>query len=91
MVEIRAVGSRKSVLLNGYKVRNALGLKDTLFTLGRTFGADGRVEGFTFNGRGYGHGIGLCQTGAYGMARAGRSYEDILRTYYTGVDIRKAY
>lgn len=91
VVEIRAVGSRKSVLLNGYKVRNALGLKDTLFTLGRTFGADGRVEGFTFDGRGYGHGIGLCQTGAYGMARAGRSYEDILRTYYTGVDIRKAY
>ncbi len=91
VVEIRAVGSRKSVLLNGYKVRNALGLKDTLFTLGRTFGADGQVERFTFNGRGYGHGIGLCQTGAYGMARAGRSYEDILRTYYTGVDIRKAY
>ncbi|NLV30123.1 MAG: SpoIID/LytB domain-containing protein [Acidobacteria bacterium] len=91
VVEVRAVGSRRSVVLNGYKVRNALGLKDTLYTLGREYGADGRIQTFTFNGRGYGHGIGLCQTGAYGMARAGRSYEDILKTYYTGVDIRKAY
>ena len=91
VVQIQAVGSRKSVVLNGYKVRNALGLKDTLFTLTRDFNPDGSISGFTFDGRGYGHGVGLCQTGAVGMARAGRSYEEILNAYYTGVEIRKAY
>jgi stage II sporulation protein D len=91
VVQIQAIGSRKSVVLNGYKVRNALGLKDTLFTLTRDFNPDGSISGFTFDGRGYGHGVGLCQTGAVGMARAGRSYEEILKTYYSGVQIYKAY
>jgi stage II sporulation protein D len=91
VVQIQAVGSRKSVVLNGYKVRNALGLKDTLFTLTRDFNPDGSISGFIFDGRGYGHGVGLCQTGAVGMARAGRTYEEILKAYYTGIEIRKAY
>jgi len=90
-VQIQAVGSRRTTTLNGYRVRNALGLRDTLFTLTREFNADGGVTTFTFSGRGFGHGVGLCQTGAYGMAKAGRSYTDILKTYYTGVDIKKAY
>jgi len=90
-VQIQAVGSRKTAVLNGYRVRGALGLRDTLFTLTREFNADGVVTSFTFSGRGYGHGVGLCQTGAYGMAKAGRSYTEILKTYYTGVDIKKAY
>jgi len=90
-VQMQAVGSRRTATLNGYRVRNALGLRDTLFTLSREFNADGVITTFTFSGRGYGHGIGLCQTGAYGMAKAGRSYTDILKTYYTGVEVKKAY
>ncbi len=90
-VQIQVVGSRNSVVLNGYKVRNALGLKDTLFTLTREYTPDGSIVSFTFHGRGWGHGVGLCQVGAFGMARAGRSYEEILKTYYQGVQIRKAY
>ncbi len=90
-VQIYVIGSRRSVVLNGYKVRNALGLRDTLFTISRSFNADGSIEAFTFHGRGWGHGVGLCQVGAFGMARAGRSYEEILKTYYQGVEIRKAY
>ena len=90
-VQIQAVGSRKTAVLNGYRVRGALGLRDTLFTMTREFNADGVVTSFTFSGRGYGHGVGLCQTGAYGMAKAGKSYTEILKTYYTGVDIKKAY
>jgi stage II sporulation protein D len=90
-VQMQIIGSRRSVVLNGYKVRNAVGLKDTLFTISRSLGADGSIESFTFHGRGWGHGVGLCQVGAYGMARAGRSYEEILKTYYQGVEIRKAY
>jgi stage II sporulation protein D len=90
-VQILVVGSRASVTLNGYRVRNALGLRDTLFTLTREHNPDGSVSSFTFHGRGYGHGVGLCQVGAFGMARAGRGYEEILKTYYQGVEIRKAY
>lgn len=91
VVQIQAVGSRSSVVLNGYKVRNALGLRDTLFTITREHHPDGSIASFTFYGRGFGHGVGLCQVGAFGMARAGRSYDEILKTYYQGVQIRKAY
>ena len=42
-----------------------------------------------FKGKGWGHGVGLCQEGAYGMARSGYQYRDILRHYYPGVDIHK--
>jgi stage II sporulation protein D len=91
VVRLRVVGSRRSVAINGYKARSALGLRDTLFTIRRTHGPDGRIDSFTFDGRGYGHGIGLCQVGAYGMARAGKSFEEILKAYYTGVEISRAY
>jgi stage II sporulation protein D len=90
-VQIEVTGSRGYVVVNGYKVKSALGLKDTLFTITRDINPDGSVASFTFHGRGNGHGIGLCQIGAFGMARAGYSYEEILKAYYTGVEIRKAY
>ena len=40
-------------------------------------------------GRGYGHGVGMCQFGAIGRARAGQSCERILKAYYTGVEVKK--
>jgi len=40
-----------------------------------------------FLGRGSGHGVGLSQWGARGMAGAGRAYHEILRYYYTGIDV----
>ncbi|MBI4881718.1 MAG: SpoIID/LytB domain-containing protein [Planctomycetes bacterium] len=42
-------------------------------------------------GRGFGHGVGLCQYGANGMAHAGGSYQDILGRYYPGAQIRRLY
>jgi len=39
------------------------------------------------SGRGYGHGIGMCQMGALGRARAGQTFEEILRAYYSGIAI----
>jgi len=47
----------------------------------------GEVTSFTVNGRGYGHGIGMCQWGAIGRARAGQNYRTILETYYPGTTI----
>ncbi len=90
-IQMKAIGRRGTVFLNGYKVRNALGLRDTLFTIRRAHDPSGGVESFTFKGRGWGHGVGLCQVGAYGMARAGGTYEEILKTYYQGVELRRAY
>jgi stage II sporulation protein D len=57
-----------------------------LFTVQRVRGAQGETE-FLFLGRGWGHGVGLCQNGAFGMALAGFSYDQILRHYYTGIEI----
>ncbi|HXN75224.1 MAG TPA: SpoIID/LytB domain-containing protein, partial [Gemmatimonadaceae bacterium] len=47
----------------------------------------GEVSSFNVNGRGYGHGIGMCQWGAIGRARAGQNYRTILETYYPGTTI----
>ena len=52
---------------------------------------DGRTLVFTFTGRAWGHGVGMCQVGAYGLALDGFSFERILATYYTGVTVTRAY
>ncbi|RJP18848.1 MAG: SpoIID/LytB domain-containing protein [Deltaproteobacteria bacterium] len=46
-------------------------------------------DGWLFTGRGYGHGVGMCQFGANGMARAGRGYREILARYYPGVTVAR--
>jgi stage II sporulation protein D len=43
------------------------------------------------SGGGWGHGVGMCQFGAIGRARAGQNYRDILQAYYTDVEIRRLY
>lgn len=52
---------------------------------------DGEVTRLEVRGGGWGHGVGMCQVGAIGRARAGHNYRDILRSYYTGVEISKLY
>jgi len=51
----------------------------------------GYVTGVTFKGRGYGHGVGMCQCGAIGLARIGWSYDNILGHYYTNVEVKDLY
>lgn len=65
----------------GTKVRSILGLKSTNFSVK----LDG--ENVIFSVIGYGHGVGMSQTGADSMAKAGNSYEEILKHFYTGVKI----
>jgi stage II sporulation protein D len=77
------------LILTGLEIRFALGLPESLFNV--VSGRDeegGRV--FTFYGRGWGHGVGLCQNGAFGMALAGRTYREILAHYYPGTDVGPA-
>jgi stage II sporulation protein D len=46
-------------------------------------------DGFIFYGRGSGHGVGLCQWGAKGMAEKGYSFIDILKYYYQGIEVKR--
>jgi stage II sporulation protein D len=61
----------------------------------RLWSSDFRVEidgqAATFHGRGYGHGVGLCQYGAEALAQEGRSAREILEWYYPDVEIARAY
>jgi stage II sporulation protein D len=65
-------------------------LNSSKFDVSLTRGG-GRVTEIVAAGGGWGHGIGMCQVGAMGRARAGQDYRTILRTYYPGTEIRKAY
>ncbi|HUT07327.1 MAG TPA: SpoIID/LytB domain-containing protein [Candidatus Latescibacteria bacterium] len=91
VIELAIDGVDNDVTVRGFQIRAALGLRDTLFVVDRTFDEAGRVESFTFSGRGWGHGVGLCQVGAYGMALAGSKYQDILKKYYLGIKFDKIY
>ena len=81
---VDAAGNRR--LIEGFDVRRALDLPETLFEMHVRTEADGGRT-VQFLGRGWGHGVGLCQNGAYGLARSGMDFEAILKHYYTGVDV----
>ncbi len=84
VVELAVRGSAGELLLKGLRVRWGLGLRENLFVIGRESSPSG-VERFVFTGKGWGHGVGLCQVGAFGMAQSGSSYEAILKHYYSGI------
>jgi stage II sporulation protein D len=54
-------------------------------------GAEGQITGWLFRGGGWGHGVGMCQTGAIGRAEAGQRYQDILRHYFNGAEVAPIY
>ncbi len=66
----------------GEEIRKAFSLKSNAFTVQCT------KNSVTFNVTGYGHGIGMSQYGADFMARQGSTYEEILKHYYKGVEIK---
>ncbi|HEY8132213.1 MAG TPA: SpoIID/LytB domain-containing protein, partial [Thermoanaerobaculia bacterium] len=84
-MEVTAEGGRTFVL-RGLPIRWSLSVPDNLFVFEKTVDPDG-VDRYTFFGKGWGHGIGMCQVGAYGMAFRGWKAEQILKRYYTGIDI----
>jgi peptidoglycan hydrolase-like amidase len=84
-MEVTAEGGRK-FMLQGLPVRWSLNVPDNLFVFEKTKDADG-VDRYTFYGKGWGHGVGMCQVGAYGMAFRGWTFDRILKYYYTGIDI----
>jgi len=89
--ELEIIGSNGIKILKGGKIRSALRLKEQLFVINKRPGSGNTVAGYTFTGRGWGHGVGMCQYGAYGLAKMGVKYDAIIKHYYTGVDVTKAY
>ena len=65
----------------GTIVRSLIGLKSTNFTIKQ------EGEEVIFSVIGYGHGVGMSQTGADSMAKAGKNYEEIIKHFYSGVEI----
>ena len=90
-IDLEVVGSNGTTHVRGGRIRSALGLREQLFVIERNYDENGRVTGFTFLGRGWGHGVGMCQVGAYGLARQGFTYEQILKAYYTGIELTRMY
>jgi stage II sporulation protein D len=73
--------------VRGMHIRGLLGLKDNVFrwlTVGQ-----GVKRRWIFYGRGWGHGLGMCQTGAYGMALEGATFQQILQHYYPGMNLQR--
>lgn len=86
-LEVTAEGGRTFVL-KGLPIRWSLNVPDNLFVYTKSKDRDG-VDRYTFFGKGWGHGTGMCQVGAYGMATRGWTAEQIIKRYYTGVEIVK--
>jgi len=81
--KLRLLGAGgRSLDVEGLAVRWTLDLPDTLFDAQRLDAAVWR-----FDGRGWGHGVGLCQAGTYGMAMRGYDYRHILEHYYRGIEL----
>jgi len=91
MARLLVSGSESQAIFDGFRIRTVLGLRETLFVIEREYDESGNITHFIFNGRGWGHGVGLCQVGAYGMAQSGAGYKEILKKYYRGITIGKIY
>jgi peptidoglycan hydrolase-like amidase len=91
VTEVEVKGDEGRTSLRGRKIIAALGLRENLFVVDTEKDARGEVVAFVFTGRGWGHGVGLCQTGAYGLAKEGYSYTAILQKYYTGIKVQRMY
>ncbi|MGB9893736.1 MAG: SpoIID/LytB domain-containing protein, partial [Candidatus Saccharicenans sp.] len=89
VIELQIVGEKSTVVVQGLKIRWVLNLKDTLFSIDREFDQNNQLSHYIFTGRGWGHGVGLCQVGAYGLALTGATYKDIVSHYYKNVKVEK--
>ncbi len=86
--KLRISGKSGEITISGVDFRRIMGydvIKSTMFEV--------FIEGSSavFKGRGSGHGVGLCQWGAKGMAEDGYTYREILEHYFPGTEIRRWY
>jgi stage II sporulation protein D len=77
----------KAFRFTGMRIRGLLGLKDNVFNFIQTGTPPNRR--WIFYGRGWGHGVGMDQTGAYGYSLEGWTYDQILKHYYQSIELKK--
>lgn len=88
VAEVRVIyGPKRAVrTIPGYVFRSALKLRS------HNFASMARIRGgWRVKGKGWGHGVGMCQWGAIEMGRKGATETEILRYYYPGIDFTKVY
>ena len=87
--ELRIVGSKQTIVVGKeLEIRRALS-ETHLYS--SAFVVDKHADVFDIHGAGWGHGVGLCQIGAAVMGDKGYSYDKILKHYYPGAEIEKAW
>jgi stage II sporulation protein D len=91
VTDLEIVGTKGTAHVRGGRIRSVLGLREQLFVIDRGYNESGRLIHFNFLGRGWGHGVGMCQVGAYGLAKQGWTSEQILKAYYTGIELSRMY
>ena len=91
VTDLEIIGTDGTAHVRGGRIRSVLGLREQLFVIDREYDDNGRVREFIFIGRGWGHGVGMCQVGAYGLAKQGWSTEQILKAYYSGIELTRMY
>ncbi len=86
---LQIVGTNKTFIIGKeLEIRRALS-KSHLYS--SAFDVEKTADGFVLHGRGWGHGVGLCQIGAAVMGQKGFKYDEILLHYYRGAEIRRLY
>jgi len=74
------------------QIRRFLGsLKSAMFYMNKKYSDKKQLTEIEFIGGGWGHGVGMCQTGAIGMAEYNKSFKEILNHYYTNSKLKKLY
>jgi len=95
LMEIEIQGARRNLRIQReLNIRAALSpqyLRSACFVVDVEAGEDGQPINFKLRGAGWGHGVGMCQTGAGAMAAAGKSFQRILTHYYPGIKVERVY
>lgn len=86
IIDYKASGRVNNVKVND-KIYTGRNIRELLNLASSDFSIVQDDTGYTFHTVGFGHGVGMSQYGANGMALAGYQYEDILKYYYQGVEI----
>ncbi len=90
VIEMKLSGSEGNALLKGNQVRFTLGIRSNLIVnLETEKDRKGNITEVSVKGKGWGHGVGLCQFGAVELARKGQDYERILKHYYQDIDLKR--
>ncbi|UZQ53632.1 SpoIID/LytB domain-containing protein [Trichothermofontia sichuanensis B231] len=91
VVSMKVVGTAGQRTISGRDLRDALGLRSTLFAVIPKTGQNKSAVPTAFQvvGRGFGHGLGMSQWGAYSMAQQGYNYQQIVLHYYRGAQLAR--